>query len=117
MAWMPIALAADKVLAYDPPPSDSRRRLTRNEQARLNRAHRWTDAPLLVKTETGVTVRDGHSMPAHLRRYYAQTTMSGQARKRPHRGPQGIRGGQRGNGAAADGRVHGLAPADNTRGW
>jgi len=97
--------------------TDDRRPLTISERNRLNANARRMVAPILVRDVNGTRAVDATQYPAHLRRYYGVTTVARQARKRPHRNVQGIKGGQRGNGAVADGRVHGLAPADNTRGW
>lgn len=93
------------------PRKDDRKPLDRNRKRRLaNAAKRGMTAPILVRDVNGERVVDGDNYPAHLRRYYGVTTKGGAMRARPHRNAQGIKGGQRGNGALHDGRVHGLTP-------
>lgn len=91
-------------------PTDVRRKLSPSERGKLRRARTKMVAPILVRDVNGVRAADAATLPAHLRRYYGVTTVSGQARKRPHRNVQGIKGGQRGNGAVYDGTFHGLTP-------
>lgn len=100
-------------LFADPPATvpASKRAPSKNVRVRLQRAaKRGMVAPILVRDETGDRVVDGATFPAHLRRFYGVTNLDRTMRVRPHRNAQGIRGGQRGNGALHDGRVHGLTP-------
>lgn len=86
--------------------------LDRNTKRRLAYAEtqRGMVKPIVIRDETGERIVDAATLPAHLRRYYGVTTVARKRRARPHRNPQGIKGGQRGNGALHDGKVHGLTP-------
>lgn len=86
--------------------------LDRNTLRRLAYAEgkRGMARPIVVRDENGERIVDAATLPAHRRRYYGVTTVARTKRARPHRNAQGIKGGQRGNGALHDGKVHGLTP-------
>jgi len=105
--------AADLFASWAPTDSiDPRRIPDRNRRRRLQRAlNRGQQRPILLTDAVrGERIVDAATTPIHVQRYYGVTTQAGLLRARPHRNPQGIKGGQRGNGAAHDGRVHGLTP-------
>ncbi len=113
MALVNLTDAAKLFEAWQAPENvDSKRVPDRNRKRRLQRAlQRGMDRPILVTDSIhGERVVDAATTARHLQRYYGVTTQAGLRRARPHRNPQGIKGGQRGNGARHDGRVHGLTP-------
>jgi hypothetical protein len=106
---------ADAAALFETPPDAPRKAepkaVDRNRKRRLaNGRKRGMVAPIIVRNVDGEQVVDGATYPAHLRRYFGVTTKGGTMRARPHRNPQGVKGGQRGNGALHDGKVHGLTP-------